>query len=154
MREKRARSSSRWSRGWGHFTGGGKNMNVRKLTPRRTGIRSLIPDGAALVGAFALAGASVAAARTHPDFSGVWETDFREFVHTDDGKVPPMQPLALAAYNLRVGKVKAGEMVPDTVASCLPHGTPRVMYTPYPMRIMQQHDVIGMLFEANHLIRI
>jgi hypothetical protein len=129
-------------------------MNDCNLTPRRTGIRSLAAGGAVLASAFALASASVGAAQAHPDYSGVWETEFKEFVYTDEGKVPPMQPAALAAYTLRVGKERAGEMVPDTVASCLPHGTPRVMYTPYPMRIMQQHDVIGMLFEANHLIRI
>jgi len=119
----------------------------------RRSIHSRIWIGLALTGA-ALAGPSVATAQAHPDFSGVWETQFREVVHTDDGKVPPMMAAPLAAYNARVAKENAGDQVPDPVASCLPHGMPRAMYTPYPLRIMQQSDVVGMLFEANHLIRL
>ena len=109
---------------------------------------------AALAGALSVAQASSAAAPAHPDFSGFWDMKFHEFVHMDDGKLPPMKPAAKAIYDERVAAIKAGRQMPDSATSCLPHGMPRIMYTPYPMQIFQQPTVIGMMFEVNHNQRI
>jgi hypothetical protein len=79
---------------------------------------------------------------------------FREYVKTDEGKVPPLRPAALAVYNEHVARLKAGEQIPDSATACLPHGTPRIMYTPYPMQIVQRPEVVAMLFEVNHNIRL
>ena len=89
-----------------------------------------------------------------PDLSGVWEMKFREYVMTDEGKVPPMKPDALKGYQNRVAKLKAGEQLPDSATACMPHGVPRIMYTPYPLQIVQRPEVVAMIFEVNHNIRL
>ena len=103
--------------------------------------------------AFAGTGAQAAAA-AHPDLTAVWEMRFREFVKTDAGVLPPMRPEALKAYQARVAAMAAGDQVPDSATACLPHGTPRIMYTPYPVHIIQRPEVVAMLFEVNHNIRL
>ena len=95
-----------------------------------------------------------AAAPATPDLSGVWEMRFREYVMTDEGKVPPLRPAALAVYQEHVAKLKAGEQIPDSATACLPHGVPRIMYTPYPLQIVQRPEVVAMIFEVNHNIRL
>jgi hypothetical protein len=95
-----------------------------------------------------------ALAQAPPDLSGVWEMKFREYVTTDEGKVPPMKPGALAGYQNRVAKLKAGEQLPDSATACMPHGVPRIMYTPYPLQIVQRPEVVAMIFEVNHNIRL
>jgi hypothetical protein len=108
-----------------------------------------------IVGMIAVACLDARAAPTNPpDLSGVWEMRFREYVKTDEGKVPPLKSEALALYNERVAALRAGRQLPDSATSCLPHGTPRIMYTPYPMQIVQRPEVIAFLFEVNHNIRI
>lgn len=97
---------------------------------------------------------SNAASIPSPDLSGVWEMKFREYVKTDEGKLPPLKPQALARYNERVAAMQAGKQVPDSATACLPHGTPRIMYTPYPMQIVQRPEVVAFLFEVNHNIRL
>jgi hypothetical protein len=101
-----------------------------------------------------LVGQGLAAAPAHPDLSGVWAMKFREFVRTDEGKLPPMKPQALAAYQARVAKMDAGDQLADSATKCLPHGMPRIMYTPYPVQILQRPDVIGFMFEVNHNARL
>jgi hypothetical protein len=108
--------------------------------------------GAALLAGLCLAAG--AAAPAHPDLSGVWEMKFREYVKTDAGELPPLRPAALARYNERVAAMQAGHQFPDSAIACLPHGTPRIMYTPYPMQIVQRPEVIAFLFEVNHNIRL
>jgi hypothetical protein len=88
------------------------------------------------------------------DMSGVWEMRFREYIKLDDGSLPPMRPVPLAAYNERVEALKAGKQMPDSALACLPHGTPRLMYTPYPVHILQRPEVVAFLFEVNHNIRL
>ncbi len=88
------------------------------------------------------------------DLSGVWEMKFREFVRTDDDKDPPMRPEALKQYRMRAERLKAGQQVPDSATACLPHGTPRIMYTPYPVLIAQRPNLVAFMFEVNHNIRV
>jgi hypothetical protein len=113
---------------------------------------------AALLGAsaatYATPSFAAAAAASHPDFSGVWEMKFTEYVKTDEGKLPPMKPEALARYKERTAKMEAGQQVPDSATQCLPHGMPRIMYTPYPVLILDRPDLIGFIFEVNHNTRV
>jgi hypothetical protein len=111
----------------------------------------------ALAAAVVLAGSPASAqpkAAPHPDFTGVWAMKFVEYVHMDDGKLPPMRPEAMARYQQRVAKLQAGEQLPDSTVACLPHGMPRIMYTPYPVQILQKDDVVGFMFEVNHNARL
>ncbi len=103
--------------------------------------------------AFAIVYAQTATAAV-PDLSGVWQMKFREYVKTDDGKLPPLKPEALARYQDRVVAMESGHQVADSAVACMPHGTPRIMYTPYPMQIVQRPEVVAFLFEVNHNIRL
>jgi hypothetical protein len=79
---------------------------------------------------------------------------FREFVNTDEGKLPPLKPGPLARYNEQVAALKAGRQVPDSATACLPHGIPRIMFTPYPVQIIQRPELIAFLFEVNHNVSV
>ena len=50
------------------------------------------------------AAAQAAPKAAHPDLSGVWEMKFREFVYTDEGKLPPMRPEALCTSSEVLGQ--------------------------------------------------
>ena len=89
-----------------------------------------------------------------PNLNGVWEMKFREYIRMDDGKLPPFSTAGEALYKNRVAKMEAGEQLPDSATACLPHGTPRIMYTPYPMLIAQQPNLVAFMFEVNHNIRV
>jgi hypothetical protein len=108
---------------------------------------------AASCAAVALCG-SAYAQPAHPDLSGVWEMKFRETIVMDDGKLPPLRPEAAKTYQERVTALKEGRQLPDSATACLPHGVPRIMYTPYPVHIVQRPEVVAFLFEVNHNIRL
>ena len=97
---------------------------------------------------------NAAAPVVQPDLSGVWEMKFHEYIKQNDGSLPPLKPEALARYNERVAALRAGRQMPDSTIACLPHGVPRIMYTPYPMQIVQRPEVVVFLFEVNHNIRL
>jgi hypothetical protein len=110
--------------------------------------------GAATTGLLIVCELNAAAQTVQPDLSGVWEMKFHEYVKQDDGSLPPLKPEALTSYNERVAAMRAGRQMPDSTIACLPHGVPRIMYTPYPMQIVQRPEVVVFLFEVNHNIRL
>ncbi len=110
---------------------------------------------AALACLLLTAGQGGAAPVKHPDFTGVWEMRPEQFVPVDDdGKLPPLNARAKAAYDARWALMQTGKKMPDSVAACLPHGAPRIMYSGSPMQIVQHRDVVALLFEVNHQFRL
>ncbi len=107
-----------------------------------------------VTGLLTLGSVTAQAAAPHPDVSGLWEMRFREFIKLDDGSLPPLKPEARARYNERVAALQSGHQLPDSTIACLPHGVPRIMYTPYPVQIVQRPEVVAFLFEVNHNIRL
>ena len=125
--------------------------------PRR--IRSLMRAALAVAivstpAALTLWSTPAAAATATPDFNGVWEMKFSEYIREDGGKLPPLKPDALARYEDRVKSMEAGKQYPDSATACLPHGTPRIMYTPYPVLIVQRPNLVAFVFEVNHNTRV
>ena len=82
--------------------------------------------------------AFAAQAADHPDFTGVWRVSaFAPAIKTDKGALPPLRPEAKAIYDQRVADRAAKRDVHDPIDACLPHGAARLMFAPFPMRILQ-----------------
>jgi hypothetical protein len=103
-----------------------------------------------------MAGSPVFAAPvTHPDFTGAWQGRGDQFLPVDDdGKFPPLNAKARAAFDARWAIMQTGQKVPDSVAACLLHGVPRIMYSGSLMQIVQHPGVMAMLFEVYHQFRL
>ena len=85
-----------------------------------------------------------------PDFSGFWSLASLRF----DGNLAqgkesevPYTPLGQAAY-------KNHDAKDDPTGKCLPPGMPRILHSPFPMQIMQDHDHLAMLFEYQRIWRM
>src|SRR6185437_9889065 len=68
-----------------------------------------------------------------PNFTGKWIMA-QHITHllTSDGKEPPLTAAGKAEYARRQAALKAGDHKIDPVSDCLMHGTPRLLYAPYP----------------------
>ena len=83
-----------------------------------------------------------------PDWSGVWEIDWR-----NTRKSPPRPQMKLTpewqakADAFRKAQAK-GENVQGDVANCVPPGLPGIMSQPYPIEFLFQPDKVVMLTEA------
>ena len=83
-----------------------------------------------------------------PDWSGVWEIDWR-----NTRKSPPRPQMKLTpewqakADAFRKAQAK-GENVQGDVANCVPPGLPGIMSQPYPIEFLYQPDKVVMLTEA------
>ena len=142
-----------------------KSVHEVKPTGRtgRAASRALIAVGVAacLLGQHDLA---AAAAKTRPapakaavpDLSGMWMAKGGSVLirNTSEGWPPPFRPEALAIFNKTQAAEKRGEPIADNVTNCSPHGVPRIMGAPFPMKIVQTKDEVLMLHEAHHLLRI
>ncbi len=115
------------------------------------GLKICLAAGAGLA---LMAGAANAATAAHPDLSGMWDMHMQEYIKTDDGQLPPMKAAQKAEYDRKVARMRAGAQIPDSTTACLPHGMPRIMYTPFPVQILQRPEVVGMMFEVNHNQRL
>jgi hypothetical protein len=111
----------------------------------------------AVLGVF---GAAAAASQTSgetvsptPDISGVWQVSrYERSIRTVEGKLPPLKPAANEAY--RKNLVARQKLKPRTEMSrCVPPGTPRVMWAPFPMMILQTARKITFIHEYQHLLR-
>jgi hypothetical protein len=105
--------------------------------------------------AFGLAIASSATAFGEADLSGTWviSKPVSAFM-TVDGKLPPLQPKALATYNARLAATKKGDRSWDPVSKCKPPGEPRTfVQDSWPFELMQSPDRIDFLFQWNRLDR-
>lgn len=107
-------------------------------------------------GALQLCAAMVATAAAHadvPDISGVWQvTRYERSIRTVDGKAPPLTAEAAKRYKDSVAARKALKPRSD-MSRCVPPGTPRVMWAPLPMMILQTARKVTFVHEYQHLLR-
>jgi len=89
-----------------------------------------------------------------PNFTGKWlNTKPAGHLLTSDGHEPPLNEAGKAEYAKRQAALKAGDRKIDPISSCLMHGVPRLLYTPYPFLILQTTRNINFVHEANHTFR-
>ncbi len=84
----------------------------------------------------------------HPDLSGIWIAEpallHDATAHLKPGEVQ-LTPKGQAIYDERKSGAVANE---DPDAHCLPQGVPKIHHTPLPFKIVQEHDLVVMLYEA------
>jgi hypothetical protein len=90
-----------------------------------------------------------------PNLTGKWEMPKRiTHLLTSEGKEPPLNAAGKAEYDKRQAALHAGNKDIDPINSCLMHGTPRLIYAPYPFLILQTTRSVNFVHEANHTFRI
>jgi hypothetical protein len=111
------------------------------------------------------AGAATAAAEKHlyrpatsandpHDLSGVWWlVIYNPKITTVDGGPPPFTDLGKTEWLKRIKAAADGAPIPDASTYCWPHGTPRVMDSPYPLQIFQTKDDTVIVHEVAHNTR-
>jgi hypothetical protein len=84
-----------------------------------------------------------------PDLAGIWGTASPKYLANlaADFKSGdfPIQPWAEALTKERMTGIHAGE---ESNANCLPQGVPRIDATPNPFKILQEPDLVVILYEA------
>jgi hypothetical protein len=111
--------------------------------------RSLLAFAAAL----ACAGAAMAA--SPPDLTGVYQISAPPVaLMQENGKPPPFKRAAKRIYDERAAARRAGRPIEDPAATCVPHGTPRLLTTAYPFEVLQSADRVAFVHEVNHTFRI
>jgi len=90
-----------------------------------------------------------------PNLTGKWAMP-KPITHllTSEGKEPPLNDAGKAEYGKRQAALKAGNKKIDPISDCLMHGTPRLLYSPYPFLILQTTRSVNFVHEANHTVRI
>jgi hypothetical protein len=90
-----------------------------------------------------------------PNLTGKWAMN-RRITHllTRDGKEPPLNAAGKAEYEKRQAALHAGDKTTDPINACLMHGTPRLLYAPYPFLILQTTRSVNFVHEVNHTFRI
>lgn len=90
-----------------------------------------------------------------PDLFQVWKpAKAVSTLTTAEGKTPPLNAKGKALYSKRVAARAAGKPIDDGTLSCLPHGMPRLMLSPYPFRIYQRPQIVAFVHELHHMHRI
>jgi hypothetical protein len=90
-----------------------------------------------------------------PNLTGKWEMPAHvAHLLTTDGKEPPLNAAGKAEYAKRQAALKAGDKKIDPTSDCLMHGTPRLLYAPYPFLILQTTRSVDFVHEVNHTFRI
>jgi hypothetical protein len=89
-----------------------------------------------------------------PNFTGKWLMS-RPTTHllTSQGQEPPLNAAGQAEYAKRQAALKGGNRSTDPISRCLMHGTPRLLYAPYPFLILQTTRNVNFVHEANHTFR-
>jgi len=89
------------------------------------------------------------------NLTGKWAMP-RQITHllTSEGKEPPLNAAGKAEYAKRQAALKAGDKKIDPVSDCIMHGTPRLLYAPYPFLILQTTRSVDFVHEVNHTFRI
>jgi hypothetical protein len=97
--------------------------------------------------------AVTAAAANPPDISGVWQvTKYEPSIRTVDGKAPPLRADARKVYEHNL--VARKQLKPRSdLSRCVPPGTPRAMWAPQPIMILQTPRKITFVHEYQHLLR-
>ena len=112
-----------------------------------------------LAGASALAAAASAQPIFHPpsaqDFQGVWLIQNpTATLKTVEGKLPPMTPAAAKIYAAHLAARKAGKPDFDTARACEPHGLPRLLFSNYPVQVLQEPKQVTFIHEVHHMPRL
>lgn len=90
-----------------------------------------------------------------PNLTGKWAmTRHIKHLLTSDGKEPPLNAAGKAEYEKRQAALHAGDQAADPINACLMHGTPRLLYAPYPFLILQTTRSVNFVHEVNHTFRI
>jgi hypothetical protein len=90
-----------------------------------------------------------------PNLTGKWMmTKTVKHLLTADGKEPPLNTAGKAEYERRRAALQAGNHNIDPIDACLMHGTPRLLYAPYPFLILQTTRSVNFVHEVNHTFRI
>jgi hypothetical protein len=90
-----------------------------------------------------------------PNLTGKWlMTKPVTHLLTAEGKEPPLNAAGKAEYDRRQAALRAGNHNIDPIAACLMHGTPRLLYAPYPFLILQTTRSVNFVHEVNHTFRI
>ena len=123
------------------------------------------PDAAAPAAGAAASGQDAAAAAERPDLSGIWQAlnsaSWNLEDHNAEDGVPaglsvvvggsiPYRDDALAQRQAN----HENRATDDPVRQCFLPGVPRIMYMPFPFRIVQTPDHVVMMFEFAHAVRI
>jgi hypothetical protein len=90
-----------------------------------------------------------------PNLTGKWAMP-QPVTHllTAAGREPPLNAAGKAEYARRQAGLKAGDKKIDPISDCLMHGTPRLLYAPYPFLILQTTRSVNFVHEVNHTFRI
>ena len=90
-----------------------------------------------------------------PDLTGKWAMPV-PITHllTIEGREPPLNKKGHAEYARRQSALKAGDHKIDPISDCIMHGTPRLLYAPYPFLILQTTRSINFVHEVNHTFRV
>ncbi len=96
---------------------------------------------------------NVQAAELPPDIGGIWQlTNYTTGVRTVDGQLPPLTGEGKAAYAANLAARK--QMKPrEDMSRCVPSGTPRAMFAPNPLMILQTARKITLVQEYQHQLR-
>ena len=89
-----------------------------------------------------------------PNLTGKWMMAKRAtHLLTAQGHEPPLTATGKAEYAKRQAALKGGDHTIDPISRCLMHGTPRLLYAPYPFLILQTTRNVNFVHEANHTFR-
>jgi hypothetical protein len=88
-----------------------------------------------------------------PDLTGVWQvTHYERSIRTAEGKPPPLRPEAKKIYEQNLVSHRHMKSR-DDMSRCVPPGTPRVMWAPLPLMILQTPRKITLVHEYQHILR-
>jgi hypothetical protein len=121
---------------------------LNKTHCRRAAVKALTASLLAALLPFA-----EAADNLPPDIGGVWQaTQYIKGIRTLDGALPPLTAEGKAAYDANLAERK--QMKPrNDMTRCVPSGTPRAMFAPLPLMVMQTARKITFIQEYHHQLR-
>jgi len=107
----------------------------------------------AVLASFMLPCSQATAADSTPQISGVWQvTNYIKGIRTADGKLPPFTAAGKNAYDANLAARKTMKPRGD-MTRCVPSGTPRTMFAPLPMMVLQTARKITIIQEYHHQLR-
>lgn len=88
-----------------------------------------------------------------PDLSGVWQVSrYDKQIRTVEGKDPPLTAAGKARYAQNISERKTPKPRAD-MSRCVPPGTPRLLWAPLPLMILQTSRKVTFIHEYQHLLR-
>ncbi len=97
------------------------------------------------------------AAPPNPDMHDLqghwWTSEFKPLLGPALGVPAKLKPKYMAILEARIRNKNKGIPEADASTQCWPHGTPRVMESPYPIEIVETPGMITILMETQHNVR-